>query len=293
MVEKILAQAAESIIIKQDDKIIKRRIKKGYRIPEIDEKLRKLRTRSEAKIIERLQDKINVPKIISVNEISKEIVMEFIEGKKLSDNLDLFPVNQQIEVCKEIGKEVGKMHDENIIHGDLTTSNMILQENCCKISNNKELCCTNKGIQKNNIKNLVDNNKLKDCCPDKLTNKKLCYPDNKKGSRITNKLVINNSEIPEQEEGMEETKIKASEANKCEPSSIKIVLIDFGLSFHSIKIEDKAVDIHLFRQALESKHFQNWEKLYKSFTEGYNPKDKTQILKQLEKVELRGRYRKH
>jgi len=220
---KIIAQAAESIIIKDGNKIIKRRIKKGYRIPEIDEKLRKLRKRSERKIIEKLQNKINVPEIIKVDEKNKEIDMSFIKGKKLSEDLDKLSLKEQEKVCRNIGQEIGKMHDENIIHGDLTTSNMILVENKAP-------------------------NKQKDCCPD------------------DSKLSVN--------------------------SHFLIFLIDFGLSFHSIKVEDKAVDIHLFRQALESKHFQHWEKLYSSFLEGYNPKDKSSILKQLEEVESRGRYHK-
>lgn len=71
----------------------------------------------------------------------------------------------------------------------------------------------------------------------------------------------------------------------------KIYLIDFGLGFQNARIEDKAVDIHLFRQALESKHFKHWEKLFHSFLSGYSPKDKKQILERLEKVEARGRYK--
>ncbi len=225
MTEKILAQAAEAIIIKQGSNIIKRRIKKSYRIPEIDEKLRKLRTRSEAKIMEKLQGKINVPKIFKVDEKSKEILMQFIEGKKLSDFIDSFPESKQLEICEEIGKEVAKMHDLNIIHSDLTTSNMILVEN---------------------------------------------------SENINKSQIIHNH---------------ASEIVSDLPTTTKIYLIDFGLSFHSLRIEDKAVDLHLLRQALESKHFQHWEKLFKSVLSGYNSTDKTAVLKQLEKVEKRGRYK--
>ena len=231
MQEQIISQAAEAIIIKQGSNIIKRRIKKSYRIPEIDEKLRKLRTRSEAKIMEKLQGKINVPKIIKVDEKNKEILMQYIQGKKLSDFLDSFPISKQLSICREIGKEVAKMHDLNIIHSDLTTSNMILVENNTK---------TNKSI----------NNKQKPA--PELSN---------------SDSVINNN------------------------SNFKIFFIDFGLSFHSLRIEDKAVDLHLLRQALESKHYQHWEKLFKAIIESYKSKDKEKILKQLEKVEKRGRYK--
>ena len=228
MAEKILATGAEAILLRQNCNLIKRRIKKSYRIPEIDEKLRKLRTRSESKIMQKLEGKINVPKILKVDEKSKEIVMGYIEGKKLSEHLDNFSLNKQEEICKEVGKEVAKIHDLNIIHGDLTTSNMILAEN----SKNKQL---EQRETHNPTSNSVD---------DLTTNK-----------------------------------------------SFKIFFLDFGLSFHSSRIEDKAVDLHLLRQALESKHFKNWEKLFKAVISEYKPKDKEKILKQLEKVEKRGRYK--
>jgi Kae1-associated kinase Bud32 len=77
--------------------------------------------------------------------------------------------------------------------------------------------------------------------------------------------------------------------------NFQIFFIDFGLSFHSQKYEDKAVDIHLIKQALEAKHFKNWEILYKEFIKGYSKesKDEKLILKQLEQVEKRGRYKEH
>jgi len=74
-------------------------------------------------------------------------------------------------------------------------------------------------------------------------------------------------------------------------SNKKIYFIDFGLSFHSTRIEDKAVDLHLLKQALEAKHFSCWKKLFRSFLKGYNPKEKSKILTQLKKVESRGRYK--
>ena len=198
MPEKILFQAAEAIIIKKGNNIIKRRIAKGYRIPEIDEKLRKLRTRSEAKIMEKAFNLISVPKILKADEQTKEIEMEYIEGKKLSDYLD--KEKNKLEIAESIGQEVAKLHDNNIIHSDLTTSNMILKNN-------------------------------------------------------------------------------------------QVYLLDFGLSFQSSRIEDKAVDIHLFKQALEAKHFSHYKQLFEAFLKGYNPCDKQKILSQLEKVEARGRYK--
>jgi len=74
-------------------------------------------------------------------------------------------------------------------------------------------------------------------------------------------------------------------------SGDKVFLIDFGLGFFSHKIEDKAVDLHLIKQALNAKHFQNHELLFSSFLEGYQPVDTEKILQRLTSVEKRGRYR--
>jgi len=76
----------------------------------------------------------------------------------------------------------------------------------------------------------------------------------------------------------------------------KVFLIDFGLSFVSTKIEDKAVDIHLIKQALEAKHFrspdhlrgQNHQQLFKNFLKTYDNKE---VIERLKIVEKRGRYK--
>ena len=75
-------------------------------------------------------------------------------------------------------------------------------------------------------------------------------------------------------------------------NSQKIFFVDFGLGFISSKAEDKAVDIHLLKQALEAKHFTNWKILFQQFLEGYKTsKNSGQVLERLKTVEKRGRYR--
>ena len=71
----------------------------------------------------------------------------------------------------------------------------------------------------------------------------------------------------------------------------QLYFIDFGLSFHSQRIEDKAVDLHLLKQALESKHYKNYDFLLKECLSNYKWADSQAVLKQLEKVESRGRYK--
>lgn len=192
---KILKQGAESIIKLENNKIIKHRIKKSYRIKEIDEKIRKLRTRSEAKLLQK--SPVNTPKVLNMDENNSIIEMEYIEGDLLKNIFDKLKQKERLSLCKQLGEEISRLHKADIIHGDLTTSNLILKNN-------------------------------------------------------------------------------------------KIYFIDFGLGFHSNRAEDKAVDLHLLRQALESKHYKNYKKEYSTILKYYSNKE---VLKRLEKVESRGRYK--
>ncbi|MFB6208371.1 MAG: KEOPS complex kinase/ATPase Bud32 [Candidatus Nanohaloarchaea archaeon] len=72
----------------------------------------------------------------------------------------------------------------------------------------------------------------------------------------------------------------------------ELSVIDFGLSFRSHRIEDKAVDIHLLKQVLESSHPEIADKAWEKFVEGYSEyEDSEKVLEQLEEVESRGRYK--
>lgn len=252
MKQKILQRGAEAVIILEDGKIIKERIKKSYRIPELDEKIRKLRTRSEAKLIEKAAKIIPAPKMQKLDEKNKRIFMDFEEGKKLSDNLDDFPIERQKEICEKIGENVAKLHDENIIHGDLTTSNMIYVNDGAKIDKQRDSLRLNlsvglssgraSGKGKNSFKGISLEQKFKG----EFDKEKLC----------------------------------------------SLYFIDLGLGFISPKIEDKAVDLHLLKQALEARHFKNWEVLFDSVVEGYKiSKNSGAVFNRLKKVESRGRYK--
>jgi len=196
--KKLIAQGAESKLFLVKNRIIKDRFRKTYRIKEIDEKLRKSRTKREAKVLQKLKDiKFPVPKLIKTNGLDN-IEMNYINGKLLKNVLN----NKNcVKLSKEIGQKIAILHNNSIIHGDLTTSNMIF-----------------------------------------------------KG---------------------------------------KIYFIDFGLSFFSEKIEDKAVDLHLLKEALESKHSKIWEKSYKAALESYAKKamDSKEVIKRIKVVEKRGRYK--
>jgi len=106
--------------------ILKARYRKNYRNSEIDKEFRKYRTRMEVKILKKLKDKIKVPELVYFNEDLGIIVMEYINGNRLSDVLEKLDYKN---ILYKVGEIVGKMHKEGIIHGDLTTSNIILINN--------------------------------------------------------------------------------------------------------------------------------------------------------------------
>ena len=199
MKKKLIAQGAEAKIYLKNSIISKQRNEKSYRHKQLDQQIRTRRTRSEAKLLTKAYElKINVPKVIHTEKFSIEI--EYLEGDKLSQTLNTYQEKKQFKIMEQLGIQTSKLHENDLIHGDLTTSNTLL------------------------IKN-------------------------------------------------------------------EVFLIDFGLGFISKKIEDKAVDIYLIKQALEAKHFQNHEKLSAHFLKGYNPKEKKEIIERLNIVEKRGRYK--
>ncbi len=198
---KQISQGAEAVL-HSDSKIVRKdRVSKSYRHPEIDRKLRQFRTRREAKVISKLQE-LNIPgpQLVNVDDKSMKIDMSFLEGDKVRDILD---IKNHYDISRDIGRKIGTLHKHGIIHGDLTTSNLIYHKN-------------------------------------------------------------------------------------------NIYFIDFGLSFFSDKVEDKAVDLHLFRQALESKHHKIWQQCFEAAIAGYKEcySEAEKVLERFKIVEKRGRYKK-
>ncbi len=107
--------------------IIKKRLPKSYRDNEIDKRLRETRTKLEAKLISEARGfGVPTPIIYDVDLRESEIVMEYVEGEQIKDALFRVNRKEQQQLCRIIGSSVGKFHTNDLIHGDLTTSNMIL-----------------------------------------------------------------------------------------------------------------------------------------------------------------------
>lgn len=197
---KLIGNGAEAkVYLDSDNNVLKRRIEKSYRISEIDKKLRTRRTRRESKILTKLGD--ICPDVVDV--VGDEISMSYLDGPMVKDVVDEMVRNKSLKLFSLIGEKVSRMHAMDVIHGDLTTSNMIVLGEDVK-------------------------------------------------------------------------------------------LIDFGLSFVTNKIEHKSVDVHLFRQALESKHPAHFKVYFDSFLKGYKKGNNSylEVIDRLEKVEKRGRYKR-
>jgi TP53 regulating kinase-like protein len=175
--------------------ISKIRIPKIYRQRMLDDDLRRRRTISESKMITLAKEfGLRTPYIYFVDPFRAEIVMEFISGTRASKVLTS-------SICKEIGRFVSTLHLFNIIHGDLTPANFIVNR--------------------------------------------------------------------------------------------KITMIDMGLSFHSTRREDKAMDIRLFKEILKSTYYRYYSEFFDDFLDGYksvNSKELEKILQRIDEIETRKRY---
>ena len=103
--------------------ILKIRKRKDYRNELLDNRIRRLRTTREAKMISEVKSfGISTPLVYFVDQKKCEIFLQYVPGKLVRD----LPNGTIIKACKKIGRIVGTLHKNGIMHGDLTTSNFIL-----------------------------------------------------------------------------------------------------------------------------------------------------------------------
>ncbi len=109
-----------------DKILIKHRIPKEYRVDELDKRLRDYRTTLESKLLsEAKKAGVPTPTVYRVDRVEMKIIMQYVEGEAVKTFLGELDPNSREELCKTIGRQIGRLHDFGIIHGDLTTSNMI------------------------------------------------------------------------------------------------------------------------------------------------------------------------
>lgn len=125
--------------------VIKERFAKIYRQPELDDRLSRERNNSEARCLVKCRKAgVDSPLVYHSDTKKHELFLEFIEGptvkKWLLDGPTIAPLIQNEPpdapaplprwaepVAFAIGEAIAKIHNINLVHGDLTTSNMILR----------------------------------------------------------------------------------------------------------------------------------------------------------------------
>ena len=103
---KLIAQGAEAKLYRENATIIKERLAKAYRHPELDESLRQFRTRREAKVLQKLEDlQFPAPHLREFSDKRMSIVMDFVPGNTLK------------EVAEKIGTEFAEDKNKAKIWG--------------------------------------------------------------------------------------------------------------------------------------------------------------------------------
>ena len=203
--ERELKMGAEARLTLNGNVVTKERIKKSYRLEQIDSSLRKARTSQEASLLQKAaRAGVNVPRVLKVDKETFSIEMEFISGELIDKIIDE-------KLSAELGREIALMHDNSIIHGDLTTSNIIVKSD-------------------------------------------------------------------------------KRQANSDKPH---VYFIDFGLGEISDSAEKKAVDLRVLKEAIRANHPQKADSLNSIILKSYKTHSKKaeEVLKRLEDVESRGRYK--
>jgi N6-L-threonylcarbamoyladenine synthase/protein kinase Bud32 len=105
----------------------KRRVPKGYRHPAIESSLTVSRVRSESRMLSAIRASgVRTPYVLDVDEAGRTITMELLLGPRLASVLNVLGQDDQIRLIHDMGRIAGRLHRNDIVHGDLTTSNFIL-----------------------------------------------------------------------------------------------------------------------------------------------------------------------
>ena len=108
--------------------VVKRRRSKGYRAKELDRNIIAARTVHEASALSRARSVgVRTPFVLHVNPAEGVIIMEYVEGRTISECASELPLGELEPIFTLIGNSVALLHGNNIIHGDPTASNMILR----------------------------------------------------------------------------------------------------------------------------------------------------------------------
>ena len=107
--------------------VIKRRVRKEYRNPSLDKEIRHDRTISEASIIHEARlAGVRVPSIVGIDVANNAIAITHLDGIVARELLDKMGIDEARKLLRSIGEQIALLHTAGIVHGDLTTSNVIV-----------------------------------------------------------------------------------------------------------------------------------------------------------------------
>lgn len=118
--------------------LVKERFKKNYRHPDLDETITKERIRNEARSIVRCKTiGVKTPTLYLVDFDRRRIYMQYFEDSITAKDFIINTKKLEAEdgdrrlnvLAQKIGKTVRLLHEHSIIHGDLTSSNILLENN--------------------------------------------------------------------------------------------------------------------------------------------------------------------
>jgi TP53 regulating kinase-like protein len=143
-IERLLRKGAEANLFLGSwfgkKALFKHRLPKKYRISVLDKEIRNKRTINEGKALIKVKDYgINVPEVYEINLENSTIIMKYIQGEKLKTLMNSLDSKTKLNYFQELGRQIALLHIHGHIHGDITTSNII-------ITNSKELFLIDFGL---------------------------------------------------------------------------------------------------------------------------------------------------
>ncbi|CAL1279479.1 unnamed protein product [Larinioides sclopetarius] len=137
---QLISQGSEAKVYKGQflgkPSILKERFVKKYRHPELDKSLTCERIRAEVRALNKCHEAgIKCPAVYFADIESRCIILQEITNsitvkeylKSILGNQGSTEINTSSSLAQKIGSSIAKMHKNELVHGDITTSNMLLK----------------------------------------------------------------------------------------------------------------------------------------------------------------------
>jgi len=130
---KLISLGAEAAIVRctflDIDAVIKWRFPKPYMPPDLDKQFRVSRTITEAKaLFKAISIGVLTPIPLYMDPARGLLIMTFVDGYSLRDAIQRLDENAVCDVCRIAGMYIAKLHENSIVHGDVTTSNIVIEK---------------------------------------------------------------------------------------------------------------------------------------------------------------------